>query len=177
MCICEGKLHLYVAKPMERKKTKHMPLIFDFWQRYQWCGRTEPGQKQSEDGEWGTVQPRASWQTLPRLPLPAAGRAGPRAVRPLPHHQRWVSRKCSRFIDLLILWIYTLVLIIFNSYSTQFPHCHAVSNNEPLHQRGAAICILKHKLQKYVPVLFSPCYYVVKSIPRLLKTQWLSCWP
>lgn len=34
------------------------------------------------------------------------------------------------------------------SYSTQFPHRHAISNNEPLHQRSAGICILQHKLHK-----------------------------
>lgn len=136
------------------------PLTFYCFQCYQWCGGVEPRQEQSEDEKWVGGQPRARWQALPRLPLPAAGRTGPGPIRPLPHHQRYVAKSWS--------WVFKRltpemppVLILTLSYSTQFPHCHAISNNEPLHQRSAGICILKHKVLKTFtcPVFFQKFFF------------------
>ena len=48
-----------------------------------------------------------------------------------------------------------LIISLF-FYSAQFPHHHAVSDDEPLYQRSAGICILYHKLRKTFI-----CHYVM----------------
>lgn len=67
------------------------PLTSPSFQSNQRRGRVKPGRQRPEAEKRGVGELLGGWQALPRLPLPAAGRTGAGAVRPVPHHQRYVA--------------------------------------------------------------------------------------
>lgn len=59
-----------------------------------------------------------------------------------------------------------VALIISLPCSAQFPHCHVISDNEPLHQRSAGIRILQCML--HFPALFFQTFLFMEQCQRFL---------